>query len=54
MLELIAIGPSADQRVSIRLQPGQTFRVGRHQPEGLSIPWDPYLSQHHVTLAHAW
>lgn len=51
MLELVAIGPSAEQRTSIRLQPGQTFRVGRHSPDGLSIPWDPYLSQHHVTLA---
>ena len=50
MLELIAIGPSVDQRNSVRLNAGHTLRVGRHSPEGLSIPWDPYLSQHHVTL----
>ena len=50
MLELIAIGFSADQRASIRLEPGHPLRIGRGEQMEMTIPWDPHLSRHHLTL----
>ncbi len=50
MLELIAIGFSADQRASIRLEPGQPLRIGRGEQMEMTIRWDPHLSRHHLTL----
>ena len=50
MLELIAIGSSPGQRASVRLEPGRSLEVGRGDRAGLSIPWDPHLSRHQLTL----
>ncbi len=50
MLELIAIGTTPEQRCTVRLQPGRPLEIGRGTQAGLAIPWEPHLSQLHLTL----
>jgi adenylate cyclase len=50
MLELIAMGAAPEQRAAVRLQPGHPLEIGRGIKAGLSIPWEPHLSKHHLTL----
>ncbi len=53
MLELSIEGPDPRQRVRTRLQPGETYQIGRGSESDLPVPWDLYISRWHVCLSAA-
>lgn len=53
MLELVAQGSQANQRVGIELQPGRSYVVGRHADVNLCVPWDAHISRRHIECSLA-
>ena len=50
MMDLIAVGREARQRWRIRLQPGESYILGRDHEGILVVPWDQRVSRQHARL----
>ena len=51
MMDLIAVGREPRQRWRIRLQPGESYILGREHEGELVVPWDQQISRRHAQLA---
>jgi len=50
VLELSAKGPENGQRLTQRLEQGQSYVLGRGREAGIVVPWDRRISRRHVQL----
>ena len=50
MMDLIAVGREPRQRWRIRLQPDESYILGRDHEGILVVPWDPRISRRHARL----
>ena len=50
MMDLIAVGREPRQRWRMRLQPGETYILGRDHEGVLVVPWDQRISRRHARL----
>ena len=49
-VELVAIGPEAQQRLRFPLPPGKKFCLGRAPRAGYKVPWDTKISREHAEV----
>lgn len=50
MMDLIAVGREPRQRWRIRLQPGESYLLGREHDGVLVVPWDQQISRRHAQV----
>lgn len=50
MLELIAVGPDANQRWRRIIPPAKVIRLGRAPQDGWDVPWDMRISRDHADM----